>query len=189
MRNRGAQRTHPGRSAPASLLKPSSSRLKARSNSSTSSRTPFWSGLRAGSVSKCVRLGNTWLPKNLRPNPWTGSNSSRSLDNNLIESWQNTITYLAEINHKVRAYFINHHPLHCTFDPAAVSSDGFEVAFFSAERANAHFAANALSYARMMAEYIRRYLRRGAKWGRIINISTERSPRPRGFGQLRRHTD
>ncbi len=39
--------------------------------------------------------------------------------------------------------------------------------------ADEHFAVNARSYALMMSEYIRRYLERGASWGRIINISTD----------------
>ncbi|MGA2266945.1 MAG: SDR family oxidoreductase [Bryobacteraceae bacterium] len=60
-----------------------------------------------------------------------------------------------------------------TFDPAAVSTEGFAVGLFSAAVADAHFAVNARSYALMMSEYIRRYLERGASWGRIINISTD----------------
>jgi 3-oxoacyl-[acyl-carrier protein] reductase len=39
--------------------------------------------------------------------------------------------------------------------------------------ASEHFAVNAGSYALVMSEYIRRYLERGARWGRIINISTD----------------
>jgi len=60
-----------------------------------------------------------------------------------------------------------------TFDPAAATTEGFAVTFFSAAVADAHFAVNARSCALMMAEYIRRYLARGANWGRIINISTD----------------
>jgi 3-oxoacyl-[acyl-carrier protein] reductase len=70
---------------------------------------------------------------------------------------------------------VNNHT-HCakdTFDPAAVTTEGFEVDFFSAAVADAHFAVSARSYALMMSEYIRRYLERGAGWGRIINISTD----------------
>jgi len=70
---------------------------------------------------------------------------------------------------------VNNHT-HCvkdTFDPAAVHSSGFSVELFSAEVADRHFAVNARSYAHMMSEYIRRYLERGANWGRIINVSTD----------------
>lgn len=68
----------------------------------------------------------------------------------------------------------NHtHSAKDTFDPAAVKTEGFVVDFFSAAVADEHFAVNARSYALMMSEYIRRYLERGASWGRIINISTD----------------
>jgi 3-oxoacyl-[acyl-carrier protein] reductase len=70
---------------------------------------------------------------------------------------------------------INNHT-HCakdTFDPASVKTEEFGVAFFSSAVADEHFAVNARSYALMMSEYIRRYLERGARWGRIINISTD----------------
>ncbi len=70
---------------------------------------------------------------------------------------------------------VNNHT-HCakdTFDPAAANPDGFGVSLLSPVVANDHFAINARSYALMMAEYIRRYLKRGARWGRIINISTD----------------
>jgi 3-oxoacyl-[acyl-carrier protein] reductase len=70
---------------------------------------------------------------------------------------------------------VNNHT-HCakdTFDPAAVKTEGFAVDFFSATVADGHFAVNARAYALMMSEYIRRYLERGASWGRIINISTD----------------
>ncbi len=70
---------------------------------------------------------------------------------------------------------VNNHT-HCvqdTFDPAAVTTEDYAVGFFSAVVADAHFAVNARSYALMMSEYIRRYVERGAGWGRIINISTD----------------
>jgi len=35
-----------------------------------------------------------------------------------------------------------------------------------------HFAINARAYALMMLEYLKRYLRRNAKSGRIVNLST-----------------
>jgi 3-oxoacyl-[acyl-carrier protein] reductase len=70
---------------------------------------------------------------------------------------------------------VNNHTLcvHDTFDPAGVRTEGFSVGFFSADVADAHFAVNARAYALMMSEYFRRYLERGANWGRIINISTD----------------
>ncbi len=60
-----------------------------------------------------------------------------------------------------------------TFDPAAVSVEGMEVGLFSAEVADAHFAVNARSYALMMLEYVRRYLGRNGRWGRVINVTTD----------------
>jgi 3-oxoacyl-[acyl-carrier protein] reductase len=70
---------------------------------------------------------------------------------------------------------INNHT-HCandTFDPRAVKVNDFGVSFLSPAVANDHFAVNARAYALMMAEYIRRYVKRGAHWGRIINVSTD----------------
>ena len=61
-----------------------------------------------------------------------------------------------------------------TFDPAMVGAeieDG--VAWPSAKVIDAHFTINARAYALMMAEYVQRYLARGATWGRIINTSTD----------------
>jgi len=70
---------------------------------------------------------------------------------------------------------VNNHT-HCakdTFDPAAVQEEGFAVDMVSPAVADEHFAVNARSYALMMSEYIRRYLGRGATWGRIVNLSTD----------------
>ncbi len=70
---------------------------------------------------------------------------------------------------------INNHT-HCvleTFDPARVADGGFPISFVSEAEIDRHFAINARAYALMMGEYIRRYLDRGASWGRIINISTD----------------
>ncbi|MGE5325460.1 MAG: SDR family NAD(P)-dependent oxidoreductase, partial [Deltaproteobacteria bacterium] len=68
----------------------------------------------------------------------------------------------------------NHtHDAKDTFDPAAVTTEGFATEPFCAEIADAHFAVNARAYALMMAEYLRRYLARGARWGRIVNVSTD----------------
>jgi len=43
----------------------------------------------------------------------------------------------------------------------------------SADGIDAHFAVNARGYALLMKEYIARHIRRQARWGRIINISTD----------------
>ncbi len=60
-----------------------------------------------------------------------------------------------------------------TFDPARVSAEGSGIFFISQSEIDQHFAVNARSFALMMAEYTRRYLDRGAREGRIINISTD----------------
>lgn len=65
---------------------------------------------------------------------------------------------------------------HCvleTFDPAAVTTEGFPVGFISAAEADRHFAINARAYALLLAEFTQRYLARQAGWGRIILISTD----------------
>lgn len=59
-----------------------------------------------------------------------------------------------------------------TFDPALVSAvDGIE--FITSRGIDRHMTVNARAYALLMAEYIKRYLKRGGKDGRIINISTD----------------
>ena len=60
-----------------------------------------------------------------------------------------------------------------TFDPALVSDEGFGVQLPSAAVIDEHFAVNARAYALLMAEYLRRFLKRGAAWGRIVNLSTD----------------
>lgn len=60
-----------------------------------------------------------------------------------------------------------------TFDPARVKTEGFGVQLTTAAGIDAHFAVNARAYALLMAEYLQRYLKRGAKSGRIINTSTD----------------
>jgi len=73
---------------------------------------------------------------------------------------------------------VNNHTL-CvleTFDPARVRAEGENEAgvhLVSAVRIDAHFAVNARAYALLMAEYVRRYLNRGARVGRIVNLSTD----------------
>ena len=70
---------------------------------------------------------------------------------------------------------VNNHT-HCvleTFDPARVSNEGTGIHLLTAAEIDAHFAVNARGYALMMSEFLRRYLKRGAEWGRIINLSTD----------------
>jgi 3-oxoacyl-[acyl-carrier protein] reductase len=68
----------------------------------------------------------------------------------------------------------NHtHGVKDTFDPAAVTGEGLGVGLVSETTADAHFAVNARSYALMMSEYVRRHLHRGARRGRVINVSTD----------------
>lgn len=65
---------------------------------------------------------------------------------------------------------------HCaleTFDPARVTDQGFRVRLTDAAGIDAHFAINARACALLMREYLERYLQRGTKWGRIVNISTD----------------
>jgi 3-oxoacyl-[acyl-carrier protein] reductase len=70
---------------------------------------------------------------------------------------------------------VNNHTL-CvleTFDPSLVTDEGGGIRLVTAAGIDAHFAVNARAYALLMEEYIQRYLKRGAKSGRIINISTD----------------
>jgi len=60
-----------------------------------------------------------------------------------------------------------------TFDPARVKEERGGVRLTTAAGIDAHFAVNARAYALMMTEYLKRYLKRGAKSGRIINTSTD----------------
>lgn len=60
-----------------------------------------------------------------------------------------------------------------TFDPAQVNTEQGEARFISAAMIDRHFAVNTRAYALLMAEYTQRYIKRGATWGRIINISTD----------------
>jgi len=68
-----------------------------------------------------------------------------------------------------------------TFDPAIATEEGFGVhegfpiRLPSAEIIDAHFAINTRAYTLLMSEYFQRYLKRGAQWGRVINISTDAS--------------
>jgi len=70
---------------------------------------------------------------------------------------------------------VNNHS-HCvneTFDPALTLNEGSDTYLTSAAGISTHFAINAQSYALIMSEYLNRYLKRKASWGRIINISTD----------------
>jgi 3-oxoacyl-[acyl-carrier protein] reductase len=51
--------------------------------------------------------------------------------------------------------------------------DDFPLTTITAEKHDRHFAVNSRAVALLMAEYARRYIQRGAKWGRIINVSTD----------------
>lgn len=60
-----------------------------------------------------------------------------------------------------------------TFDPALVTAEGFGMKLTNAALMDAHYAVITRASALMMAEYVRRHLARGAKWGRIVNVSTD----------------
>jgi 3-oxoacyl-[acyl-carrier protein] reductase len=60
-----------------------------------------------------------------------------------------------------------------TFDPALVTPVEGGVSFLRAAQIDAHFAVNSRAFALLMAEYVQRYLARGATWGRIVNTSTD----------------
>lgn len=60
-----------------------------------------------------------------------------------------------------------------TFDPALVSDKGGGVKLTSAAGIDKHHAVNTRAYTLMMSEYLQRFLKRKANWGRIINTSTD----------------
>lgn len=60
-----------------------------------------------------------------------------------------------------------------TFDPALVTDREEGPHLTTAASIDAHFIVNGRAFALMMSEYLQRYLKRGARWGRIINISTD----------------
>ena len=71
---------------------------------------------------------------------------------------------------------------HCNPDtfipPSQLSSDsravdGFPMQSITAESHDQHFAVNSRAVALMMAEFACRHVERGARWGRIINVSTD----------------
>lgn len=57
--------------------------------------------------------------------------------------------------------------------------DEFPLSTLTADKHDRHFAVNSRAIALMMAEYSRRLIERGARWGRIINVSTDGAS---GFG-------
>ena len=71
-----------------------------------------------------------------------------------------------------------------TFDPARVSAEGSGIFFISQSEIDQHFAVNTRSFALMMAEYTRRFLDRGAREGRIINISTDAPTRTKATSAM-----
>ena len=71
---------------------------------------------------------------------------------------------------------------HCepdTFIPPSLLGEGsravdhFPMRAITAEYHDKHFAVNSRAVALMMAEFARRHVARGARWGRIINVSTD----------------
>lgn len=60
-----------------------------------------------------------------------------------------------------------------TFDPAQSMTEQGEARLLSPAVIDKHFAINSRAYALLMAEYAQRSIKRGATWGRIINISTD----------------
>ena len=51
--------------------------------------------------------------------------------------------------------------------------DDFPMNTITADKHDRHFAVNSRAVALLMAEYARRTIERGARWGRIINVSTD----------------
>ena len=71
---------------------------------------------------------------------------------------------------------------HCAADtflpPGALGADdraagGTPMLTITAESHDRHFAVNSRAVALLMAEYARRQVERGARWGRIVNVSTD----------------
>ena len=60
-----------------------------------------------------------------------------------------------------------------TFDPGLVTDEGFGIHLPTPSVIDAHFVVNARAYALMMTEYVQRYLKRKARGGRVINVSTD----------------
>lgn len=59
------------------------------------------------------------------------------------------------------------------FGAASKTVWDFPISAITADSHDKHFAVNSRAVALMMAEYARRFVERGANWGRIINVSTD----------------
>jgi 3-oxoacyl-[acyl-carrier protein] reductase len=107
-----------------------------------------------------------------------------------VEAWETDLADPAAIQHlfdRVEEAFgpvdvLVNNAAHCdpdTFIPqnqlgqSGRAVDGFPTSTITAEKHDRHFAVNSRAVALMMAEYARRLIGRGARWGRIINISTD----------------
>lgn len=56
-----------------------------------------------------------------------------------------------------------------------LTAAGYPIQTITGENHDRHFAVNSRAVALMIAEYARRHIERGARWGRIINVSTDGS--------------
>ena len=63
--------------------------------------------------------------------------------------------------------------------PDSLAVDGFPMSTITAGKHDHHFAVNSRAVALAMAEYARRFVQRRARWGRIVNVSTDGAS---GFG-------
>jgi 3-oxoacyl-[acyl-carrier protein] reductase len=73
----------------------------------------------------------------------------------------------------IQILIINH--THCiseTFDPNSINNDKPGVFMTTAESIDRHFSVNARASALMMKEYLHRHIKRNAKWGRIVSLTT-----------------
>jgi 3-oxoacyl-[acyl-carrier protein] reductase len=66
-------------------------------------------------------------------------------------------TFLPEEELKKNPHFLGEYPM------ATINSDSFDI----------HFAVNTRAVALMMEEFAQRHIKRSARWGRVINISTD----------------
>jgi 3-oxoacyl-[acyl-carrier protein] reductase len=69
--------------------------------------------------------------------------------------------------------------------PGDRAVSGFPTRTITQDSHDRHFAVNSRAVALMMAEYVRRHIERGGRWGRIINVSTDGAsgfPREASYG-------
>lgn len=107
-----------------------------------------------------------------------------------IEAWEADLTDPAVIpqlfDHAEKSFgpvdILVNNAAHCdpdTFIPQSQlgsesrSVDEFPMGTITADKHDRHFAVNSRAVALMMAEYARRYIERGASWGRIMSVSTD----------------